>query len=319
MALLLVAGLWALRTDAPDANSIAAGNNPNAQLADDFPDSNGEATLNTTAVTRSTDRMVAGARTSVLSAADIESQRKGREAIGKSFTGRPGETYTVQNLAAEFASLSQQAKAGDLVAARTLFEGLDNCATAPHTLKRMQKMMDITAASDAKALAQGRSTGSDPVASQALIQERFRRCGGLGEEHLLARREFGQLLADAGDEFARLQYQYWAMPTPEAPEYPARLADVRAQTTRYLDEELARGNSRALRSYASMHTTNLLGVEDAYRRYMYGYAYAQTPGLRSGDIVYFSLAAAESQMTPEQVARAQREGIALFNDCCRGP
>jgi hypothetical protein len=253
------------------------------------------------------------------SAEDIESQRKGREAIGKSFTGRPGETYTVQNLAVEFASLSQKARSGDLIASRTLFEGIVKCDGAPHTLKRMQRMQAITAADDARAAAEGRSSGSDPVASQTSIEELFRRCGGLDEDHVLARAEFGRQLADSGDEFARLQHQEWALQSVEGPDYAGQISEVRTQSARYLDEELARGNSRALSWYASLHTSPRLGAVDPYQGYLYSYAYAQTPGLPAGHVTYFALAAAEAQLTPEQVARAQREGVALFNRCCRRP
>ncbi len=315
-ALLLAAGIWAIHSvaidgDLPRSTSEAGTSSPVVEDAGLAPTDSGGGQSAVSAV---------GTQPSIpMSAHDIESQRKGREAIGKSFTGKPGQTYTVQNVAVEFESLAQKARAGDLLAARTLFEGLANCETAPLNFKRMQQMQAITAEGDARAAAEGRSSDSDPVASQTAIEERFRRCGGLGEDHFLARAEFGRQLADSGDEFARLQYPEWAMPKVEDPDYVAHVADVRTQTSRYLDEELARGNARALRSYAVMHSSPGLGAEDPYRRYLYSYAYAQTPGLSPGDVTYFALAAAESQLNPEQVARAQREGVALFNKCCRRP
>ncbi len=259
--------------------------------------------------------------TTVPKSADIlERERRGRSGTEKAFGGRAGMTYRVQNLAAEFQGLATKAANGDLMAARTLFEGLQNCERAPTSLRQLKRSREITAASFAQnPRPPGDYSRGDPVASDAMILARYERCNGIDDDHLAQLAKFGSQLAESGDAMARLSYSDFARPRPGTPNGPGKYLEVREQAFRYLDEELARGDERALNAYASIYLSPHYSAKDPYLAYVYSYAAQQREGGPVWNSSHTALRVAQSQLTADQISQAQREGVALYRECCRRP
>jgi hypothetical protein len=235
------------------------------------------------------------------------------DVIRGKFRARPGERYSVQNVAQSFADLARRAELGDLQAARTLLEDLRACSVVP----RNQEALGLRLENERRRFAE---RGGDPERHEttlAVTREMYRHCAGVTEKHLAQLARFAKMLADAGSSQARLDYLWDARPKTGDGRLAERLPAFREQGLRYLQDELALGNSRALASLSSAYADPGLGIQDPRRQYVYGYAYAQTPGLHPHDPIYVGLAGLTQRFTPAEIAELQREGVALYATCCR--
>ena len=247
-------------------------------------------------------------------AAEVE---RVRGIVRGEFAARDGERYQVNNLSLEFASLAKQAAAGDLMAARTLFESLERCSRAARTPVWLERNIN----NHLRDLAKGQpGTGPRRVMHEASIAgaiENYRRCAGVTDEQLETRGRWITQLAEAGDAFAHFQFQNYAMPTEHwAEDYPARFQRFQEQAWRYLEMELRTGNALAL-MHMGYYYANPKIAPDPFKMYSYLYAYAQTPERPGHQGIYMGLNTAAASLTPEQIAEAERQGRALYERCCK--
>jgi hypothetical protein len=228
------------------------------------------------------------------------------------FRDRPGERLAVANLAVAFGDLARRAEAGDLEAARALFEDLRSCTTSPRDAASYERRI----ANEKARYAERGGSGEQHAITLAVTAELYRHCAGVTEAQLQQLGRYGQQLADAGDVNARLGYLWDARPQAGDGRLAERLPPFRERGLQYLRTELDRGNPRALFSLSSAYADPGLGIQDPRRQYVYGYAYAQTPGLNPYDAVYVGLADLEQRLSSADIAALQREAIALYLKCC---
>jgi hypothetical protein len=241
-----------------------------------------------------------------------------RDMVAKQFGARAGQRYQVNNLSLEFASLAKQATEGDLKAARTLFESLDRCSRAARSAVWLERGLahhyhDLAKPRDTSKPYDGRSE-----ASIAMNLEDFRRCNGVTDEHLASRVRWGKQLAEAGDYTARrTYYQYGAPKDIWELDYDQRFNQFRDQAWGYLQEQLDGGDYIALDHMASFYANRLTDYRDAYSEYVYLFAYAQAKDSFARYSANARMAVIIEELTPEQVAAAERQGLALYQQCCR--
>jgi hypothetical protein len=241
-----------------------------------------------------------------------------RAMVAKQFGAREGQRYQVNNLSLEFASLAKQAMEGDLLAARTLFEDLERCSHAARTRQRL----DNKIAYHHRDLAQAKNSNAPrrvmSEASIAGILDEYRHCAQVTDEQLASRARWGKQLAEVGDTMARLQYQDYAKPKDVwALDYNERYEQYKKQAWQYLEMELAVGNSAALAQMGTYYTGYAAGDRDSFKHYMYLYAFAQRPDLHPYHFAYKGMETASRYLTPEQIREAERQGLALYQQCCR--
>jgi hypothetical protein len=120
----------------------------------------------------------------------------------------PGKTYPVSNLNAEFASLSDKAAHGDLIAARTLADALQKCANVPKSVDELDKEI-------ADATRPNLDPGWAEFLQSGLGYKRqlFGQCQGTTPTQIATRGKWVGILAEAGDSEARLIYAGTARPT----------------------------------------------------------------------------------------------------------
>jgi hypothetical protein len=249
-------------------------------------------------------------------AAEVE---HGRAVVISAFAARDGERYQVNNLSLEFASLAKQAAAGDLMAARTLFESLERCDSGS---AREHRWLEHNINSHLRDLAKGKpETGPRRVMHEASIAnaiEAYRRCAGVTDEQLATRGRWNTQLAEAGDIPARFRFMDYGRPTENWREdHQQRLEQFKQQAWRYLEIELQAGNPLALEHMGHYYANPRITQRDPFKMYMYWYAYAQTPETPAHMSTYMGLNTAAASLTAEQIAEAERQGRALYERCCK--
>jgi hypothetical protein len=247
-----------------------------------------------------------------------EAVQYARNLTASQFSARPGERYRVNNLSLEFASLAKQAGEGDLVAARTLFESLERCAHAPRDPEQLRRELKYHARDLNRPRNPDQPYDAGSEASIAMNLEAYRRCSGVTDEHIASRARWGTQLAEAGDWAARVQYQEFGYPTKYwEDDYEQQLKDYRDQSWRYLDQRLQSRHVDALAHFGHFYMANKATPRDYFKAYVYMYAYVQQPGLSAYDSNYMGLRTASNHLTPDQIAEAERQGRALYLQCCQ--
>ena len=133
-----------------------------------------------------------------------------------------------------------------------------------------------------------------------------------------------QRAADAGDLDAMLEYgtldfidlrmnsQAWLVDHAEA------IRERKQRVSDYLGRVLASGDARALRAYGNEYLYGRLFPRDPSKAYAYYYAFSRSAaGTESGPwMSRMPLQFPASELSPEQLTRAQSEGLALLAQCC---
>lgn len=235
---------------------------------------------------------------------------QGVEMMAGKFAGIPGERLPVRNIAREFDSLAARARAGDLVAARTLFMGLWNCQMAPGTPEEFANFLRNIEAPSSELVAR----------AEAMLREQYRHCGGLTQVHRDTYAEWGTTLAEHGDAWAQLGYGDFVRLDPKQPALLRRVAAAREQARAYLERQLALGNALALGKLQHYYINEHLIEADYYQSYRYGWAFVMSQHHRfhARSVTILALVQAESRLTATEVDRAKREATALVAQCCEG-
>lgn len=234
----------------------------------------------------------------------------------------PGKTYPIRNLADEFASLSDKAEHGDLRAARTLVNSLRICSDVPKTFEELDK---ATAHANRPNLAPNWA-----VLEQYELADKkslFDQCAGTTPEEIATQAKWIELLAEAGDAEARLQYVWAARPTDDrAADFEKQQADYKEKAVKYIQNEIDAGNPEGLLAMAFQYegiqinsggqSLRALYAPDSVKAYSYLYAYALTSDDASSREIT-TLASLQGELTPAQLQMAIAAGNQIYDKCCK--
>ncbi|MGB0133332.1 hypothetical protein [Dokdonella sp.] len=230
------------------------------------------------------------------------------------FLEDPGQSLRITNLSDQYSALAALAAQGDVVAARTLFRGLNICEQSPL---------------DAKELSNFETKGNDPnslfysgTASGKQSLERARtlypHCKGLTASQITAKRMWVAQLAEAGDSEARLKFQYYRPEDFDQIDYAERFNAFQEQARSYLNAEVSAGNPDGLLAMANGHmpavseNQHMAFQADPFTAYTYYYAYGMTPH-PDFDVTNL-LARLQDQLSPVQIQDATNRAIELVDE-----
>lgn len=225
------------------------------------------------------------------------------------FADVPGETYRVTALARSFDRLSARAAGGDMIAMRTLVDGLHVCAGAWRVAGRRDDAGDVRQPPEQDV------RRADPDA----FARRAAPCAGLSMHQLGQRQAWLERLAERGSIEDKLRYVETGAPTLNAadPGFDAAWEAYRATITAYLEEAIAAGHVQALADMARAHRE--IYPRDDLMVFAYLYAHALVkgdPSARSGAPPPLSIEQARARLTPAQVERAVAIGEDIVRHCC---
>jgi len=243
-----------------------------------------------------------------------------RDPFAGDFAEIPGKTYQVASLAGQFDELARKAKAGDILAARTLYNALNQCETSPIS---EQDLWDQIAKADDPKYPYAEMAGS---AEQYYWNQvsLFKHCGDLSSKQRLSARDWLSTMAENGDKEARVKYVITGKPKDLAmvdsqEQWDRYVADSR----RYLEEEIGSGNADALESmglgYSQLvaNDNSMPFGDDPLSAYKYIYAYtlASSNSIEVGNMIPL-LDKLGSRLTLEQIEMAKGEAEKLAKRCC---
>lgn len=243
-----------------------------------------------------------------------------RDPFARDFAEIPGKTYRVTSLAGQFEDLARKAKAGDIMAARTLYNALNQCETSPISEQDLQDQ--IAKADDPKY----------PYAEMAGSVEQyywnqislFKRCGDLSSKQRLSARDWLSAMAENGDKESRVKYVITGKPKDLAMvDYQEQWDSYVADSRRYLEEEIGSGNADALESMglgysqliANDHSMPFGDDPLSAYKYIYAYTLASSNSIEVGNMIPL-LDKLGSRLTLEQIEMAKREAERLAKQCC---
>lgn len=233
--------------------------------------------------------------------------------LRKVFQAVPGATYEITNLAMQYDSLSQAARRGDLVAARTLHLGLKTC---PAYLPRDDRELgQLRAQIDSRERSNFRMPDEPPERGHARLSALLERCGMLQPGAYEPLYALIAQLAAAGDHEARLEFPFADQYIDgRAPDAAQRRAEHPRLALEYVQSELAAGNAQALRAMERIYRDGRLLPADPVLSY--AYAYAATFGPGDHRVLLETLPGQAARLDAEQRARAERLAREIYQRCC---
>lgn len=232
--------------------------------------------------------------------------------------------------------LDRRARDGDDKAALQLARVLTNCrghrSVSDAELER--RIVDGLAHKSNAVMVDGM-----PVPPEVLLDLARRRrdeldvlCAGTKETDFDADNDRGTALrvlqrtADAGDidamlEYATIDYVDLRMASPAwLVDHAEAVRERKQRVAGYLKHLLASGDARVLKAYGDEYLYGRLFPRDVSKAYAYYYAWSRSTA-GSGDNPWrarLALQYPESELSPEQIAQARDEGLALLAQCCGG-
>lgn len=230
--------------------------------------------------------------------------------------------------------LERRAREGDAKAALRLARVLTNCrGYRPVSDAELEKRVVDGIARRRNAY----SLDAKPLPPEVLLdyaqreaREKDALCAGTKEQDfepdndLKTALRILQRAADAGDAEAMLEYTGLdfldlRLASPAALiDHAEDMRERKRRVVDYLSRLQASGDARALKAYGDEYLYGRLYPWNVQKAYAYYYAYAQSDAAQAEkpwksrmDLRY-----PESQLSPEQITQAQREGMALLAECC---
>lgn len=150
------------------------------------------------------------------------------------------------------------------------------------------------------------------------VEKKAGRCKGLSEKQIESYLELMDFAARSGVVEAQLSYSDYAadsMVSPESIANPQRIVDYKRKSLEYYNLALGAGEVKALGLLSSAYENGILAEKDAYKAYVYAYAYALSKNGSSGANQW--LAQMESALTVSQLQSARSEAQQIYMRCCR--
>lgn len=212
-----------------------------------------------------------------------------------------------QTFAPAYGALAELARQGDVRAAVALHLGVKRCEPAPvdaHDLAGTIRDIEFRRPPDAAA---------DEVQR---VKALYDACRVLSPEQRGSSRQWVARAAALGDAEARFRFAQMPPDRATSADYWADLDAFRATANRYLDDELAKGNRKAL-----------LAISDAYRgdssvrkpdptlEYAYMHAYLASVGSLPDEELQ-ALEQYQQRLGPARTKEAVRLGETILRECC---
>lgn len=189
-----------------------------------------------------------------------------------------------------YQSLKPLADAGDTQAAVQLFQATMRCILLP------------------------RRDGTNSALDH--IERDLDDCPGVGQQHIDEAFRLLLWAAESGNDEARLEYANSAFFQYSKPseflEHPNFVSEYRERYLRFLEAAISQGNVTALANLANSYRAGGEVDADPFKAYAYEFAMltVQPEELR-GNLDYSA-----AQLTPEQIAAAQRLAAQIVKRCC---
>ncbi|MCC7248845.1 MAG: sel1 repeat family protein [Lysobacter sp.] len=212
------------------------------------------------------------------------------------------------NLAKDWAQLQETAKT-DPAFAYALVLKLFECKMVANTFGGIEKLNSKTVAAN-----QNASGLSDDIKAKAAV------CADLTQTQYMAYVDMIEFAAASGVIKAQAEYSTFVAAslnmTPDIIKNPRVIDEYKAKSMRYYHSAAQSGYAPALQNLSFAYSDGILTPKDDYAAYKYLLAtnLAAARGSPSRDKL---LVRFQSGLTPQQIASAQREAIAIYNACCR--
>jgi hypothetical protein len=218
----------------------------------------------------------------------------------------------IKAFASRYAELANAARHGDLSSARALYKTLASCQHAPRSVEQIENEIDDDRKADPNATDAGGRLRREWMTAE------LQRCIALGDRQLEALASWTALAADLGDAEARLLYPQVGIPLDRKDgHYMRDYRDYQERTDRYLQEEIDRGNTRALVAASYSYTMGQGHRPDPAKAYAYEYAYALASGSPS-QVTANTLSVLRSKVPAGEVESATALGERIYSQCCSG-
>lgn len=211
--------------------------------------------------------------------------------------------------ARSYRALAELAAHGDVRAAIALSLGVQRCQPAPNDARDLEGAIREIAF---RATPGDGDTAIEIERTKAL----FESCKTLSVEQRQSKRRWIARAAELGDGDARFQFANSPPERSASTDYWAELDAFRATANRYLDEELAKGNRKAL-----LAVSNAYGSDSSVRKpdpvleYAYLHAYLAAGGVLPDDELQV-LEQYQQRLGPAKAKEAVRMGETILRECC---
>lgn len=214
---------------------------------------------------------------------------------------------TSTNLAKDWAQLQDTAKT-DPAFAYALILLLHKCKMVANDFGGIENLNSATVAAN-----------QNVSPSAEILKIKPSVCADLTPAQHMAYVDMIEFAAASGVVEAQASYSNLVAPTiltDESIKNPKRIEEYRAKSMRYYHSAAQSGYAPALQSLSFAYSDGYVTAKDDYAAYKYLQAYSLAATRRTPSLDKL-LIRFQSGLTPQQIASAQREAIAIYSACCR--